>query len=30
LDFREKIVSAIEKGESSFRETAQRFSVSGT
>jgi transposase len=28
LDFREKIVSAIEKGESSFRETAQRFSVS--
>jgi transposase len=28
LDLREKIVSAIEKGESSFRETAQRFSVS--
>jgi transposase len=28
LDFREKIVSAIEKSESSFRETAQRFSVS--
>jgi transposase len=28
LDLREKIVSAIEKGESSFRKTAQRFSVS--
>jgi transposase len=28
LDFREKIVSTIEKGESSYRETAQRFSVS--
>jgi transposase len=28
LDLREKIVSAIENGESSFRKTAQRFSVS--
>ena len=28
LDLREKIVSAIETGESSFRKTAQRFSVS--
>jgi transposase len=28
LDLREKIVSAIEKGESSFRKTAERFSVS--
>jgi transposase len=28
LDLREKIVRAIEKGESSFRKTAQRFSVS--
>ena len=28
VDLREKIVSAIEKGESSFRKTAQRFSVS--
>ena len=27
-DLREKIVSAIENGESSFRKTAQRFSVS--
>jgi transposase len=28
VDLREKIVSAIENGESSFRKTAQRFSVS--
>jgi transposase len=28
LDLREKIVGAIEKGEGSFRKTAQRFSVS--
>ena len=28
MDLREKIVSAIENGESSFRKTAQRFSVS--
>ena len=28
LDLREKIVSAIEKGKSSYRKTAQRFSVS--
>jgi transposase len=28
LDLREKIVSAIETGESSFRKTAQHFSVS--
>lgn len=28
IDLREKIVSAIETGESSFRKTAQRFSVS--
>jgi transposase len=28
LDLREKIVNAIEEGESSFRKTAQRFSVS--
>jgi transposase len=28
VDLREKIVNAIENGESSFRKTAQRFSVS--
>jgi transposase len=28
LDLREKIVNAVEKGESSFIKTAQRFSVS--
>jgi transposase len=28
IDFREKIVSAIEKGDSSFRKVAQRFCVS--
>jgi transposase len=28
IDLREKIVNAIETGESSFRKTAQRFSVS--
>jgi transposase len=28
IDLREKIVNAIEEGESSFRKTAQRFSVS--
>jgi transposase len=28
MDLREKIVSAIENGESSFRKTAQRFGVS--
>lgn len=28
MDLREKIVNAIENGESSFRKTAQRFSVS--
>jgi transposase len=28
IDLREKIVNAIENGESSFRKTAQRFSVS--
>ena len=28
VDFREKVVSAIEKGDSSFRKVAQRFAIS--
>ena len=30
LDLRERVVSAIEKGDSSFRKVAQRFAVSQT
>ena len=30
LDLRERVVSAIEKGDSSFRKVAQRFAVSKT
>jgi transposase len=30
IDLRERVVSAIEKGDSSYRKVAQRFSVSKT
>jgi transposase len=30
LDLRERVVSAIEKGDSSFRKVAQRYAVSKT